>query len=37
MRTSVARIPDRIELSALLSQALVAFTIELDNEFEHLM
>ena len=29
--------PDRIELSALLSQALVAFTIELDNEFEHLM
>ena len=27
----------RIELSALLSQALVAFTIELDNEFEHLM
>ena len=28
---------DRIELSALLSQALVAFTIELDNEFEHLM
>jgi hypothetical protein len=27
----------RFELSALLSQALVAFTIELDNEFEHLM
>jgi hypothetical protein len=24
-------------LSALLSQALVAFTIEFDNEFEHLM
>jgi DNA-binding MarR family transcriptional regulator len=29
--------PSRTELSALLSQALVAFTIELDNEFEHLM
>jgi hypothetical protein len=27
----------RLDLSALLSQALVAFTIELDNEFEHLM
>jgi hypothetical protein len=27
----------RFELPALLSQALVAFTIELDNEFEHLM
>src|SRR5262249_2099473 len=27
----------RVDLSALLSQALVAFTIELDNEFEHLM
>jgi hypothetical protein len=27
----------RFELSALLSQALVAFTIELDNEFEHVM
>jgi DNA-binding MarR family transcriptional regulator len=26
-----------MDLSALLSQALVAFTIELDNEFEHLM
>ena len=29
--------PSRAALSALLSQALVAFTIELDNEFEHLM
>ena len=29
--------PGRSALSALLSQALVAFTIELDNEFEHLM
>jgi hypothetical protein len=29
--------PGRTELSALLSQALVAFTIELDNEFEHLI
>jgi DNA-binding MarR family transcriptional regulator len=27
----------RFELPALLSQALVAFTIELDNEFEHVM
>ena len=27
--------PDRLPLSALLSQALVAFTIEFDNEFEH--
>ncbi|MGO9340489.1 MAG: hypothetical protein ACLPY1_23700 [Terracidiphilus sp.] len=27
---------DRLSLSALLSMALVAFTIELDNEFEHL-
>src|SRR5262249_43826222 len=27
----------RLELSALLSQALVAFTIEFDNEFEHRM
>jgi len=26
---------DRLPLSALLSQALVAFTIEFDNEFEH--
>ena len=25
----------RLPLSALLSQALVAFTIEFDNEFEH--
>jgi hypothetical protein len=28
--------PPRLPLSALLSQALVAFTIEFDNEFEHL-
>ena len=28
---------DRLPLSALLSQALVAFTIEFDNEFEHLV
>ncbi len=28
---------DRLGLSALLSQALVAFTIEFDNEFEHQM
>jgi hypothetical protein len=27
----------RFALSELLSQALVAFTIEFDNEFEHLM
>ena len=26
---------ERLPLSALLSQALVAFTIEFDNEFEH--
>ncbi|HTA47429.1 MAG TPA: hypothetical protein VK789_33535 [Bryobacteraceae bacterium] len=26
---------DRLPLSALLSQALVAFAIEFDNEFEH--
>jgi len=26
---------DRLPLSALLSMALVAFTIEFDNEFEH--
>jgi DNA-binding MarR family transcriptional regulator len=30
-------VPDRVPLSALLSQALVAFTIELDNEFERRM
>jgi len=30
-------VPDRLPLSALLSQALVAFTIELDNEFERRM
>ena len=29
------RDPRRFTLSALLSQALVAFTIEFDNEFEH--
>jgi hypothetical protein len=29
--------PSALELSALLSQTLVAYTIELDNEFEHLM
>jgi DNA-binding MarR family transcriptional regulator len=29
--------PRRLPLSALLSQALVAFSIELDNEFEHRM
>jgi DNA-binding MarR family transcriptional regulator len=29
--------PERLPLSALLSQALVAFTIELDNEFERRM
>ncbi|HEY1508274.1 MAG TPA: hypothetical protein VGF93_04685 [Solirubrobacteraceae bacterium] len=29
--------PAAIELPALLSQSLVAYTIELDNEFEHLM
>jgi hypothetical protein len=28
---------DRLPLSALLSQTLVAFTIEFDNEFEHLV
>ncbi len=28
-------IPDHLPLATLLSQALVAFTIELDNEFEH--
>jgi hypothetical protein len=28
---------DQLPLPALLSQALVAFTIELDNEFEHQM
>jgi len=27
--------PDRLPLPALLSQALVAVTIELDDEFEH--
>ena len=29
--------PSALELSALLSQSLVAYTIEFDNEFEHLM
>jgi DNA-binding MarR family transcriptional regulator len=33
MNDSIA--DDRLPLSALLSQALVAFTIEFDNEFEH--
>src|SRR5882724_4783560 len=28
---------DRLPLSALLSQAFVAYTIEFDNEFEHRM
>ena len=28
---------DQLPLPALLSQALVSFTIELDNEFEHQM
>jgi hypothetical protein len=30
-------VPDRLPLSALLSHALIAFTIELDNEFERRM
>jgi hypothetical protein len=32
-----ARAASPLPLSALLSQVLVAFTIELDNEFEHRM
>jgi DNA-binding MarR family transcriptional regulator len=34
-RPSIADMETRLPLSALLSQALVAFTIEFDNEFEH--
>ncbi len=34
---SVARVAAGLPLSALLSQVLVAFTIEFDNEFEHQM
>jgi DNA-binding MarR family transcriptional regulator len=33
----VSAIKDRLPLSALLSQTLVAFIIEFDNEFEHLV
>jgi DNA-binding MarR family transcriptional regulator len=33
----IYRMPARVPLSALLSQTLVAFTIELDNEFERRM
>jgi hypothetical protein len=33
----MAVMPDRLPLSALLSHALVAYTIEFDNEFEHRM
>jgi DNA-binding MarR family transcriptional regulator len=33
----IVNVADRIPLSALLSQVLVAFTIEFDNEFEHAM
>jgi DNA-binding MarR family transcriptional regulator len=36
-REQDAALADRLPLSALLSRALVAYTIELDNEFEHLM
>jgi hypothetical protein len=30
-------VPDELSLCALLSAAFVAFTVELDNEFEHRM
>jgi hypothetical protein len=33
----ISAMKDCLPLSALLSQTLVAFTIELDNEFEHLV
>jgi DNA-binding MarR family transcriptional regulator len=36
-RRSVRGVSERLPLSTLLSFALVAFTIELDNEFEHQM
>src|SRR5579875_422696 len=37
MAAMASNIDERLPLSALLSQALVAFTIEFDNEAEHRM